>query len=196
MGMNVLTSGTTESSSNFHAAIEVLVTTHNREINDLKKRMRSLEEEVESLKKEKIELQITNRKSQELLNRYNAKMQQLKSKYEKSKNSSSQPNLNSNVQKVPKPDVEIKTLKKEKTLDTKQSSSQSESELTQAVKPITQNETKKRKSDNIEESTNKELIPPTKVAAIIVVSDEPEKLKIPINNTNKSDEKNNNKKKT
>jgi len=53
MGMNVLTSGTTESSSNFHATIEVLVTTHNREINDLKKRMRSLEDEVESLKKRK-----------------------------------------------------------------------------------------------------------------------------------------------
>jgi len=196
MGMNVLTSGTTESSSNFHATIEVLVTTHNREINDLKKRMRSLEDEVESLKKEKIDLQITNRKSQELLSRYNTKMQQLKSKYEKSKSTSSQSNLNSIVLQKTPPDVEH-SLKKEKTLEKtlEKQSSQTEPMLTQSVKSIVQNEPKKRKSmDYIEESIdiNKEVIPPAKVAAI-VISDDSEKFNIPINN--KLDEKNNYKRK-
>jgi len=123
-------------------------------------------------------------------------MQQLKSKYEKSKSTSSQSNLNSIVLQKTPPDVEH-SLKKEKTLEKtlEKQSSQTEPMLTQSVKSIVQNEPKKRKSmDYIEESIdiNKEVIPPAKVAAI-VISDDSEKFNIPINN--KLDEKNNYKRK-
>jgi len=170
MGMNVLTSGTTES-SNFHAAIEVLVTTHNKEINDLKRRMRSLEDEVEALRKDKIELQGSNQKAQDLLNKYNTKLQLLKSKYEKSKSiSSSQPQTS--VQKtVSKENVESKSQKKEKPPEKEKTPEKapeiqtppSVEVLTLAVKPVP-SESKKRKS--AENSSTDSQSPPIKKEAL------------------------------